>query len=92
MAKIHKCDNIADELHKLYPDGLVLGECMGIIGQFGLNISWIMPNGKRQECRYREDEQLPIIEIRGNMLILGEFTPPAIVHHNHFKGFKKYKI
>lgn len=87
-----RCANIADELLKLYPDGLVLGSCRGIVGQFGLVINWNSLDGTKEQKRYKEDEELPITEVKGQMFVLSMFTPNAIVHSRFFKGFVRRSV
>lgn len=87
--KVIRCTNIADELLKLYPNGLVLGRCRGIVGQFGLVINWDSLYGTKEEKRYKEDEELPITEVRGQAFVLTMFTPKAIVDSRFFKGFRR---
>jgi hypothetical protein len=77
----------SNKLLQLFPTGLVLGEANAIVGQFGLEINWINRDLTKSAVYLKPDEQLPIIQIRGDMLEVGSWTPSAWVHYKRFKGF-----
>lgn len=82
--------SIIDELRKQFPNGYPSLSRKAIVGQFGLTIHRINPDLSIEERRFREGDEIAILEIVGDTLLkvnVGMFKP-AIVHQSSFKGIK----
>lgn len=89
-----KVENILDELKKMYPTGIILGDSYAIVGDFGLTIEWNFwdkENNRfvKSQERLKAGDKISITEIKGENFIFRSYVPNAIIHYSHFKGFTK---
>lgn len=88
--------NAAEGYQKLkehYPNyitpGLILGDALAIVGQFGLTICYIRMDFTQSRFKFEENEKLPIIRFTDNSLfIIPEgFSDEVAISYEKFKGF-----
>lgn len=92
--------NIAKEILKLYPDGIVIGRCRGIVGEYGLTVyrAILKPFEPKtelktpqldytEELRFEPGECILIREIKGSNVVLAGIVPQVVVSSDWFCGF-----
>lgn len=78
---------VREKLCELYPDGLVLGACYGVIGNLGLTVQWSNENATQQEV-FKEDEEVPIIKHELHKVEIIARGKKAVIPTTFLKGLK----
>lgn len=89
IEELLKPEEIINELQKRYPSGFIGGRVIGVVRQYGMQIQWVNPDFTKAQVNLKEDDQVSIIFIRGDMLEIasnGQFSK-ALVSPLFFKKF-----